>query len=99
MENRDYWDSQLFDRLLFEQQRTILYSLPKGSQFKVTRAVQYPWGESGHKWVLRAMFSDIGQEVELPTIALLTDGGKTWIESEFMKKPVLLASYAVQCKN
>jgi len=97
---KGYWDETMFDKLLFEEQREIAYPVPAGTKLYISKVVQYPWGSSGHKWVVRAILHPEGrphQEVELPTIGLLTYGD-TWTASEFMSFPELKRDYVQNCQ-
>lgn len=99
LEQKTYWDGEMFDKLLFENQRTISYPVSAGTKLHVKKVVLYPWGGSGHKWAIRAILYPEGKdplEVELPTIRLLTHG-EIWIESEFMGFPSLKSKYAEKC--
>lgn len=71
--SQSFWDAKLFRKNLFAERQTIHYTVQKGTKLKITRLVDFPMGESGRIWVVRATLqggSHEGTEVELPSHAI-----------------------------
>lgn len=101
LEARADWDDKLFSRLAFENQSTIISPIPKGSIFKITRLVEFPWGSNGSYWAIRGNIvsgKDKGQEIEFPTNSVLVF--PRWIVGYGVQKlPVFNEEYLVRCIN
>jgi hypothetical protein len=99
--SRQKWDKELFTKLAFEHQRTIVSPLAKGTAITITRMVQYPWGTNGYYWVLRAKIitgEHQGNEVELPTNSVFAY--PTWLVGYGVQSPpVLKQEYLIRCSN
>ncbi|GAA5445336.1 hypothetical protein Misp06_03538 [Microbulbifer sp. NBRC 101763] len=95
------WDQRLFTKLAFEKQRTIIKAIPKGTVFKMTRLVQYPWGSNGYYWAIRAEIvsgDNKGLEIELPTNSVLAF--PTWLSTRGTTNPPEFDSqYMKICAN
>jgi len=84
--DREMWDSQMFNKLLFEKQRTIIAPIDLGTRIHVIGIYEYPRGETGHVLVGRAKIAS-GQHqntiVELPSPGGFSDTGPSWIKHWF----------------
>lgn len=96
--NKAEWDKRMFDNLLFEEQRGILYPVSAGAKFHITTVVDYPWGETGHLLAIRAdLIGPYGtEEVELRTIGLLTYG-KIWARRDRMNSISFDSDFVKPC--
>jgi hypothetical protein len=97
--SKEMWDKELFTKLAFEKQRSIITPLKEGTTIEINRMVAYPWGSNGYYWALRAVIisgEHKGKEVELPTNYVLAF--PTWlIENDVRKPPVFDQEYLVAC--
>ncbi|MDW6093367.1 hypothetical protein SBX64_12500 [Vibrio rhizosphaerae] len=78
----DSWNTKLFLRLLFEDQRKAIAPIPTGTKIRVTGIYDYPRGEHGHILIVKAMIDsgpNQGTEVELKTPYSFADNGPDWI--------------------
>lgn len=101
LKSRNDWDKKLFKKLAFEKRRTITTPIPKGTIFKMTRLVQFPWGSNGSYWAIRGEVisgKDKGLEIEFPTNSVLVF--PRWLDGYGVRKlPVFKDEYLVRCQN
>ncbi|GAA5446195.1 hypothetical protein Misp06_04404 [Microbulbifer sp. NBRC 101763] len=93
-------DRQLFDRLIFEKQRSMLFPLEAGSKIYISKLVHHGWGTDGRYWVVRGKTlingSDI--EVELPSFSYV-HSKPYWVDGRAQVFPGINPSFLVQCNE
>lgn len=71
--NMETIDTQLFDRLAFEDQRHISFLVNSGTQVKLTKLIHHGWGTIGQYWILRGdlTYQNRQYQVEIPSLDLI----------------------------
>ncbi|WP_257287096.1 hypothetical protein [Endozoicomonas sp. SESOKO2] len=85
---KEKWDLKLFNKLLFEKQRSMIAPIDIDTKIKIIGIYEYPRGETGHVLIVRAKIISgefEGTEIELPSPGGFSDTGPSWSKQWFYK--------------
>jgi hypothetical protein len=99
LQNREEFDEREFDKLLFEQQRTMLFEVKSGAQITISRVVHHGWGSIGRYWAVRGHINTQGteMEIELPSFYLVHPK-PYWINGKSESVPTPETTFLVPCQ-
>ncbi|KZN61219.1 hypothetical protein [Pseudoalteromonas luteoviolacea] len=95
---RSSFDKNMFDRLAFEKQRSMLGYLDSGEKIIITRVVHHGWGTVGRFWAVRGEVVLSGRpiEVELPS-SYLVHHVPFWLDGREKSVPFIDSSFVERC--
>jgi len=99
LKQRQSFDQNMFDRLAFEKQRTMLAYLESNNEITITKVVHHGWGTNGLYWVVRGDITIDGKvmEVELPSFNQVHHQ-PFWLDGRKKGVPELDSEYIESCK-
>ncbi|WP_444930918.1 hypothetical protein ACJJIF_03795 [Microbulbifer sp. SSSA002] len=100
LKNRVSIDRQLFDRLAFEKQRSMLFPLAVGSKIYIDKLVHHGWGTDGRYWVVRGniLINEGRIEVELPSFSY-AHGKPYWVDGIARAFPGINPNFLAPCNE